>query len=156
MGFLSRILNSGDHSISSDRTLAPTHADVITPDNPGDMSSIRSVPVLQTPRYFGEAETRAIRQLAEQRGIDVKNSQTAYECLQAIEAADTQLHLTHRKYQTHVAESELKRKQADVKYSQTLHGMRPLYADLQSGLQFSLEAMDQRVAEIAQRIRGKL
>ncbi len=156
MGFLTRILNSGSHSISSDRTLSPTHPDVITPDNPGDMSSIRSVPVLHQPRYFGEAETRAIKQLAEQRGVDLGNAKTAYECLQAIESADTQLHVTHRNYQARLADGELKRKQADTKYSQHLHGLRPLYADLQSGLQFSLEAMDQRVAEITQRIRGRL
>ncbi len=152
MGFLTRLLNSGNHAIQADQTLDPTRADAITPSRPGSLETIQTVPTLPRPRYFGEAEARALSQMAEQRQQDLQHSKVAYESLQDLENADTQIHLLHRNYQTTAANGELKRKQADTKYSQHLHAQRPAYADLTSGLGMTVEAMDARVKEIVQRV----
>ncbi len=152
MGFLTRLLNAGNHSIQVDSTLNPTRQDAVTPDRPGFLDTIQTVPTLPRPRYFGEAESRALQQMAEQREADLQHSKAAYEALQDLENADTQIHLLHRNYQTTAANGELKRKQADTKYSQHLHAQRPAYADLTSGLGMTVEAMDARVKEIVQRV----
>jgi hypothetical protein len=49
----SKILaNDGNHAIDKSKVLASTDTSVITPLNPGNFSSIRSVPIVPDPRYF--------------------------------------------------------------------------------------------------------
>jgi hypothetical protein len=52
--------NDGNHAINKSKVLAQTDAGVITPNTPGNFSSIRSIPVVPDPRYFDRA--RASRQ----------------------------------------------------------------------------------------------
>jgi hypothetical protein len=44
--------SDGNHAIDKSKVLASTDTSVITPVNPGNFSSIRSVPVVPDPRYF--------------------------------------------------------------------------------------------------------
>lgn len=154
MGFLSRLVNAGSHNINTDKTIDPTPGNPITPENPGELGTVRSVPVLRQPRYFGEHEASALAELAKQRQQDLAHSKQAYEALRKLEDADTEIHEHQRGYETVVAKREYQRKEADVQYSRFLHGLRPKYADLRSGFEISAKAADQRVSEIVERLRG--
>ncbi len=154
MGFLSRLVNAGSHNISTDKTIDPTPGNPITPENPGELGTVRSVPVLRQPRYFGEHEASALAELAKQRQADLQHSKEAYSALRQLEEADTAIHESQREYETLVAKTEYRKKEADTAYSQTLHKLRPKYADLRSGFEITAKAADQRVAEIVERLRG--
>jgi hypothetical protein len=56
--------NDGNHAIDKSNVLAQTDAGVITPNTPGNFSSIRSVPVVPDPRYFTKEEADAMKGLA--------------------------------------------------------------------------------------------
>ncbi len=59
--------NDGSHAIDKSKVLAQTDALVITPNTPGNFSSIRSVPVVPDPRYFTKEEADAMKGLAKQK-----------------------------------------------------------------------------------------
>ncbi len=154
MGFLSKLINSGSHNIDAEKTLDPTPGAAFSPENPGELGTVRSVPVLRKPRYFGEHEASALADLAKQRQQDLAHSQQAYKALRELEECDTEIHESQRQYETLVAKTEYRKKEADTAYSQTLHKLRPKYADLRSGFEITQKAADQRVSEIVERIRG--
>jgi hypothetical protein len=52
--------NDGSHAIDKSIVLAQTDALVITPNTPGNFSSIRSAPVVPDPRYFTKEEVDAM------------------------------------------------------------------------------------------------
>jgi hypothetical protein len=59
--------NDGSHAIDKSKVLAQTDAGVITPNTPGNFSSIRSVPVVPDPRYFTKEEADAMKGLAKEK-----------------------------------------------------------------------------------------
>jgi hypothetical protein len=126
--------NDGGHAIDKSKVLAATDAGVITPNTPGDFSSIRSVPVVPDPRYFTKEETDAMKRLAKEKTDGARQSKRAYKALTKIEAADKTVHKEHRKYESSVAENELIKKRANTGLAKKLHGMRPGYARLGLGI----------------------
>ncbi len=56
--------NDGNHAIDKSKVLAQTDAGVITPNTPGNFSSIRSVPVVPDPRYFDREQADKLKELA--------------------------------------------------------------------------------------------
>jgi len=99
--------NDGSHAIDKSKVLASTDTSVITPLNPGNFSSIRSVPVVPDPRYFTKEEADAMKGLAKEKTDGARQSKRAYKSLAKIEAADKTVHKEHRKYEGAVAENEL-------------------------------------------------
>jgi hypothetical protein len=126
--------NDGNHTIDKSKVLAQTDGGVITPNNPGNFSSIRSVPVLADPRYFTKEEADAMKGLAKEKTDGAKQSKRAYKSLAKIEAADKTVHQQHRKYEGAVAENELGKKRADAGLAKKLHSMRPGYVRLGLGI----------------------
>src|ERR687885_518706 len=59
--------NFGNHAIDKTKVLAQTDPEVITPNSPGNFSSIRSVPVVPAPRYFSKEEADAMKGLAKDK-----------------------------------------------------------------------------------------
>ena len=59
--------NDGNHAIDKSKVLAVTDTGVITPNTPGNFSSIRSVPVVPDPRYFTKEEADAMKGLAKEK-----------------------------------------------------------------------------------------
>ncbi len=53
--------NDGSHAIDKSKVLAQTDAGVITPNTPGNFSSIRSVPVVPDPRYFDREQADKLK-----------------------------------------------------------------------------------------------
>ncbi|MEG5029474.1 hypothetical protein QUB41_21060, partial [Microcoleus sp. AT8-B2] len=96
--------NDGGHAIDKSKVLASTDASVITPLNPGNFSSIRSVPVVPAPRYFTKEEADAMKDLAKEKTDGAKQSKRAYEALAKVEEADAKVHRHHRKYEGAVAD----------------------------------------------------
>jgi hypothetical protein len=126
--------NDGSHTIDKSKVLASTDTSVITPLNPGNFSSIRSVPVVPDPRYFTKEEADAMKGLAKEKTDGARQSKRAYKALTKIEAADKTVHKEHRKYEGAVAENELGKKRSDAGLAKKLHGMRPGYARLGLGI----------------------
>jgi len=126
--------NDGNHAIDKSKVLAQTDTFVITPNTPGNFSSIRSVPVVPDPRYFTKEEADAMKGLAKDKTDGARQSKRAYKSLAKIEAADKTVHKEHRKYEGAVAENELGKKRSDAGLAKKLHGLRPGYARLGLGI----------------------
>jgi hypothetical protein len=116
------------------KVLAQTDAGVISPNTPGNFSSIRSVPVVPDPRYFDREQADKLKELAKAKTDGARQSKRVYKFLAKIEAADKTVHKEHRKYEGAVAENELGKKRADTGLAKKLHGMRPGYARLGLGI----------------------
>ncbi|MEG4416561.1 hypothetical protein Q5692_38025, partial [Microcoleus sp. C2C3] len=106
--------NDGNHAIDKSKVLAQTDAAVITPNTPGNFSSVRSVPVVPDPRYFDREQAGKLKELAKEKTDGARQSKRAYKALTKIEAADKTVHQQHRKYEGAVAENELGKKRADT------------------------------------------
>jgi hypothetical protein len=128
------VTNDGNHAIDKSKVLAQTDAGVITPNTPGNFSSIRSVPVVPDPRYFDREQADKLKELAKEKTDGARQSKRAYKALTKIEVADATVHKEHRKYEGAVAENELKKVRGNAGLAKKLHGMRPGYARLGLGI----------------------
>jgi hypothetical protein len=146
--------NDGSHAIDKSKVLAQTDAGVITPNNPGNFSSIRSVPVVPDPRYFTKEEADAIKGLAKEKTDGARQSKRAYKSLAHIEAADKTVHKEHRKYEGAVAENELGKKRSDAGLAKKLHGLRPSYARLGLGIDKADSDARTRIDAIKAKLTG--
>ena len=125
------IANNGGHNLDTNRVLAQTDPNTISPTN-ANFDSVRTVPVVQAPRYFNKSEADALAILAKQKRVESEAAVKAYKSLKSIEDSDTTVHTTHRRYQSKVARTELEKKQADAQLAKNLHALRPEYATLHS------------------------
>jgi hypothetical protein len=146
--------NDGNHAINKSKVLAQTDAGVITPNTPGNFSSIRSVPVVPDPRYFTKEEADAMKGLAKDKTEGARQSKRAYKSLAKIEAADKTVHKEHRKYEGAVAENELGKKRSDAGLAKKLHYMRPGYARLGLGIDKADSDARTRIDEIKAKLTG--
>jgi len=146
--------NDGSHAIDKSKVLASTDTSVITPLNPGNFSSIRSVPVVPDPRYFTKEEADAMKGLAKEKADGARQSKRAYKSLAKIEAADKTVHKEHRKYEGAVAENELGKKRSDAGLAKKLHGMRPGYARLGLGINKADSDARSRIDAIKAKLTG--
>ena len=158
MGFLSRIigkdLDAGRHSINEHAPLAPTQADIPRPTNPGDYHSVRSIPYLDRPRYFSEAEANALQELAKKKAAGAKHTEKALAAMESIEASDTKVHELYYQYRGKVAELELKKLGANASYASKLHGLRPGYAGLQAKIRKAETGANQRIQKLRASLYG--
>jgi hypothetical protein len=146
--------NNGSHAIDKSKVLAKTDSEVITPNSPGNFSSIRSVPVVPDPRYFDREQADKLKELAKEKIDGARQSKRAYKSLSKIEAADKTVHKEHRKYEGAVAENELGKKRADVGLAKKLHGRRPDYARLGLGIDKADSNARTRIDEIKAKLTG--
>ncbi|MBE9119328.1 hypothetical protein IQ269_00540 [Tychonema sp. LEGE 07199] len=126
--------NDGGHAIDKSKVLAQTDAAAISPLNPGDFGSIRSVPVVPAPRYFTKDEADGLKDLAKEKTDGARQAKRGYKALGKIEAADAVVHKEHRKYEGVVADNELKKVRSNAGLAKKLHGLRPGYARLGMGI----------------------
>lgn len=146
--------NDGSHAIDKSKVLAATADGVITPNNPGNFSSIRSAPVVPDPRYFDREQADRLKELAKEKTDGAKQSKRAYNALTKIEEADKSVHKSHRKYEGAVAENELSKKRADAGLAKKLHGLRPGYARLGLGIDKADSDARTRIDAIKARLTG--
>ena len=146
--------NFGNHALDKSKVLAQTDAAVISPTNPGNFGSIRSVPVVPDPRYFTKEEADAMKGLAKEKTDGARQSKRAYKALTKIEAADKTVHQQHRKYEGAVAQNELGKKRADAGLAKKLHSMRPGYARLGLGIDKADSDARTRIDEIKAKLTG--
>ncbi|MEG5238699.1 hypothetical protein [Microcoleus sp. AT9b-C3] len=146
--------NDGGHAIDKSKVLQATAPGVITPTNPGNFSSIRSVPVVPAPRYFTKEEADAMKDLAKEKTDGAKQSKRAYEALTKVEEADAKVHRHHRKYEGAVADNELSKKRSDTRLAKHLHSLRPGYARLGLGIDKAENDARARIDEIKAKLTG--
>jgi hypothetical protein len=146
--------NDGSHVIDKSKVLAQTDALVITPNTPGNFSSIRSVPVVPDPRYFDREQADKLKELAKEKTDGARQSKRAYKSLAKIEAADLTVHKEHRKYEGAVAENELGKNRSDAGLAKKLQGMRPGYARLGLGIDKADSDVRTRIDEIKAKLTG--
>ena len=146
--------NDGNHAINKSKVLAQTDAGVITPNTPGNFSSIRSVPVVPDPRYFDREQADKLKELAKEKTDGARQSKRAYKALTLIEVADKTVHKEHRKYEGAVAENELGKKRSDAGLAKKLHSMRPGYARLGLGIDKADGDARTRIDEIKAKLTG--
>jgi hypothetical protein len=146
--------NDGSHAIDKSKVLAQTAPGVITPNTPGNFSSIRSVPVVPDPRYFDREQADKLKELAKAKTEGARQSKRVYKFLAKIEAADKTVHKEHRKYEGAVADNELGKKRADTGLAKKLHGLRPGYARLGLGIDKADSDARTRIDEIKAKLTG--
>jgi hypothetical protein len=146
--------NDGGHVIDKSKVLASTDASVITPLNPGNFGSVRTVPVVPAPRYFTKEEADAMKGLAKEKTDGARHSKRAYKALTKIEVADKTVHKEHRKYEGAVADNELGKKRTDAGLAKKLHGLRPGYARLGLGIDKADSDARARIDEIKTKLTG--
>jgi len=146
--------NDGSHAIDKSKVLAQTDAGVITPNTPGNFSSIRSVPVVPDPRYFDREQADKLKELAKEKTDGARQSKRVYKFLTKIEEADKTVHKEHRKYEGAVADNELGKKRADARLAKKLHSMRPGYARLGLGIDKADSNARIRIDEIKAKLTG--
>jgi len=146
--------NDGNHAIDKSKVLSSTDTSVITPLNPGNFSSIRSVPVVPDPRYFDKEQANKLKELAKEKTDGARQSKRAYKSLTKIEAADKTVHKEHRKYEGAVAQNELGKKRSDARLAKKLHGMRPGYARLGLGIDKADGDARTRIDDIKAKLTG--
>ncbi len=146
--------NDGSHAIDKSKVLAQTDAAVITPTNPGNFGSIRSVPVVPAPRYFSKDEADAVKELKKEKVEGARNSKRAYKDLGKIEAADATVHKAHRKYEGEVADNELKKVRSNAGLAKKLHGLTPGYARLGLGIDKAENDARVRIDAIKAKLTG--
>ncbi|MEG4318769.1 MULTISPECIES: hypothetical protein [unclassified Microcoleus] len=147
-------LTQADHAIDKSKVLAATAPGVITPNNPGNFDSLRTVPVVPSPRYFDREQADKLKELAKEKTDGARQSKRAYNALTKIEEADKSVHKSHRKYEGAVAENELGKKRADAGLAKKLHGLRPGYARLSRGIDKADSDARTRIDAIKARLRG--
>lgn len=152
MGFLSKFLgkdlDAGNHAIKEDAALSPTHDEVFRPGRPGEFHSIRSIPLLDRPRYFTEGEAAALQAIAKQKAAGVKHTEKALAAMESIEGSDTKVHELYYGYRGKVAETELQKLKANTDYAAKLHGLRPGYAGLQSRIRKADMGASNKIAKL--------
>jgi hypothetical protein len=146
--------NDGSHAIDKSKVLAKTDSEVITPNSPGNFSSIRSVPVVPDPRYFDREQADKLKELAKEKTEGARQSKRAYKSLAKIEVADKTVHKEHRKYEGAVAENELGKKRSDAGLAKKLHSMRPGYARLGLGIDKANSDARTRIDAIKAKLTG--
>jgi len=146
--------NDSNHAIDKSKVLASTDTSVITPLNPGNFSSIRSVPVVPDPRYFDRDQADKLKELAKAKTDGAQQSKRVYKFLSKIEAADKTVHKEHRKYEGAVAENELGKKRSDAGLAKKLHGLRPGYARLGLGIDKADSDARTRIDAIKAKLTG--
>jgi hypothetical protein len=146
--------NDDSHAINKSKVLVSTDTSVITPLNPGNFSSVRSVPVVPDPRYFDREQADKLKELAKEKTDGARQSKRAYKALTKIEVADKTVHKEHRKYEGAVAENELGKKRADAGLAKKLHGMRPGYARLGLGIDKADSDARTRIDAIKAKLTG--
>ena len=146
--------NDGNHAIDKSKVLAATDAGAITPTNPGNFGSIRSVPVVPEPRYFDREQADKLKELAKEKTDGARQSKRAYKALGKIEEADATVHKEHRKYEGVVAENELKKVRGNAGLAKKLHNLRPGYARLGMGIDKADNKARERIDAIKQQLTG--
>ena len=120
--------NDGGHVIDKSKVLAATDGQALSPMNPGNFDSIRSVPVVDAPRYASKEEAKAVRKLATEKEQGAKYAKQMYGALSRIDTADTKVHKAHYQYKGVVASNEQRKVRATTTYAKGLHGLREGYA----------------------------
>jgi len=146
--------NDGNHAIDKSKVLAATDAAVITPTNPGNFDSIRTAPIVPSPKYFDKEQADALKQLAKEKTDGARQSKRAYKALGKIEEADAKVHKSHRKYEGAVATNELTKKRSDTSLAKKLHGLRPGYARLGLGIDKADSDARARIDAIKAKLTG--
>jgi hypothetical protein len=140
---------SGQLAIGTDKALATTDSSAITPANV-DFSSVRSVPVVQKPRYFNKQEADALATVAKQKAKMAQHAQQAYKSLRSIDSSDTEVHTSHRRYQSRLAKNEIGKLKANAQLAKDLHGLRPQYAEIHQQVETANVAAVNAIAAIRQ------
>lgn len=146
--------NDGNHAIDKSRVLAATDAGAISPTNPGNFGSIRSIPVVPAPRYFDREQADKLKELAKEKTDGARQSKRAYSALTKIEEADKSVHKSHRKYEGAVAENELGKLRANAGLAKKLHALRPGYARLGMGIDKAESDARTRIDAIKAKLTG--
>jgi len=124
----SLIANDGGHSIEKSKVLASTDEQALSPMNPGSFASIRSVPVIESPRYASKEEAVAMEDLAKEKVKGAKYAKRLYGAALKIDGADTKVHKEYQQYKGGIARNELKKIKASTTYATGLHDLRKGYA----------------------------
>jgi hypothetical protein len=146
--------NTGGHNIQKSNVLRPTDGQAFSPENPGNFGTVRSIPVIQNPRYFTVEEAQAIEKFRDQRKEQLAATKRAYKAVTEVDGYDVEVQVTHNKYAEKIAGNEVKKLTSNAAYAKKLHALRPAYARLSAELDKAEVQMDRRVGEIYSEIQA--
>lgn len=144
----------GGHAINTSSLMAATSAGVINPNNPGDMTNIRTMPVLTAQRVFSKQEADAMENLEAQSAHSTQHTVRALGAMRKVEGLDATRQSAYRSYQLGVSRAELRKVKSNAQLGKALHGQRAQYAALGVGLQSAMETADHAVGLVSARLLG--
>ena len=141
---------SGNHAIFPGSALARTHTQALDPANPPNWanSNIKTcAPITGFENRTWEA-VEATNKGFQERQTQSANFHKLLGLMQQWEALDAKDQKALRKYQAASAKSELGKRTANSKLAQALHALRPKYADLFEGIDYSDTQAQRRITEL--------
>ncbi len=146
--------NTGRHNIPKSNVLRPTDEQAFSPENPGKFGSVRSIPVIESPRYFTPEEALAIEKFRDQRKEQLAATKRAYKAVTEVDGYDVEVLQEHNKYAEKIAGNEVKKLTSNAAYAKKINALRPAYARLSAELDKAEVQMDRRVGEIYSEIQA--
>ncbi|MEL7037761.1 MAG: hypothetical protein AAFO04_19360 [Cyanobacteria bacterium J06592_8] len=145
-GFISNKKDKG-----GDLTTRPDTPDgALTPDNPGAIVPLRSMPVPTEPRYFDKLTAEALHTIAQKKKEMLPSTKQGYEALGTASDCDAEVVADHSNFQIKDAGNALSQAQSQAGVKSFLSELRPGYEEIDAGLGFASEKANKRIDWIEQ------
>lgn len=151
-----QLANYGGHGLSTGSLMAVTDGSAITPTNPGDLTNLRTRPVVTNLRTYTREEAEAIALQTALNEHTTQQTVKAYRNMGKQETLDATVQSAYRNYQGKVAAAEMRKVKSNARLGKQLHGMRGQYAALGYGLHSAQVAADHQVAVLKAKLTGGL
>lgn len=155
MGNLSKFVESRKVGFSQSTILSPTSNSAITPFSDLELKTFRAYPNIQSAGILPEALCEEIEQKQPVLLKQIRRSMGALRKLIQLDRAETDLHVTHRDYQSQLAEGEATRKAADVDLGAKLIKLQSKYATMAQKLNFASSTTDVKIGKIQEQYAQK-
>jgi hypothetical protein len=155
MGNLSKFVESRKVGFSQSTILNPTSNSAITPFSNLELKTFRAYPNIQSAGILPDSLCEEIEQKQPVLLKQIRRSMGALRKLIQLDRAETDLHITHREYQSQLAEGEALRKQADVDLGSKLIKLQSKYATMAQKLNFATSTTEAKISKSQQQYQQK-
>ena len=119
----------------------------ITPDNPGDWT-VMSVPIPAKAQQFNHQEASALVGGASKMKAQKESTKVGYKAIRDMSRAATEANLDHNVTKRVVAAGTMQSLAANAETATLLNQLRPVYAKVQTKLQYAFAEAEGQIAAI--------
>lgn len=139
------------NSIQRAEVLGTTRPGAITPHNL-TFGSAQTAAIIDAPRYATTAEAWATQQLRDNTVQALQSANAMYRNLEAVDTADTALHVRHNRYQSKLMTNEGKRQKSNAKLAAAGQQQRVAQASVGGAYDLTVNRANQNIAAIGQAV----